>query len=767
MKIKAVYGIMLTLLLTMLPICSFTPIVEAETSGSTEKYARAHGTAGTTTLGLKTVVTLFPVADSYVNSSSPDSNYGSETSINIEITTGTTKNYTYTYVMFDLSSIPLDAVITSSNLSLYMTYFSAWVTFPPYAYPSITIHYCSDTSWTELGITWNNKPPFDPQVTSGLGGWIFQLYQYYNWNVTSDVSRALSNGKLTEVVKWPNYTDPDDYGRARFQSKEAPMKPKLIVEYLRAPAASEKYALLLSGGVNPTYNYPRYRNDLSFIYKTLLNYYNFQEDYVITIYFDGSSLDLDSDGDNDVDYAATEPNVNTAFNRIKASLDADDLFFIFVTDHGIGYDREADPPGTGGFDDLLREDLNGFPVDEGDEHEGYGYDEAICLWDSDDNKEIEADEVTLDDELATLVSGAAGTIVFVFEQCFSGGFIDDLSASGRIIMTACLEEETSHGISITTIGYNYFAYHWTAAVQGSCADANRDRQISMQEAFNYTIANDEAYTSVEYDSVDTETCQIDDPDGKGGTTTLGLRTRFALCPIADSYVNSLQPDSNYGSEDRLKTQITSGTPKDYNYTYIMFDLTYIPSDVVIQSANLSLFAWSYAYPYPPPDPGPKIYAHYCSNSSWTELGITWNNMPAFDPVDTGYIDQPSLGYNTWNVTEDVISALSNGKLTEVLKWPNYTQSWAYAWIEFQSREETYLDSYLIRGYKPKLTVFVTIMGDVNGDGSVDASDLSDFSEAYGSESGDSNWNLYCDFNSDHKVDASDLFDLGKNYGKTT
>jgi len=57
-------------------------------------------------------------------------------------------------------------------------------------------------------------------------------------------------------------------------------------------------------------------------------------------------------------------------------------------------------------------------------------------------------------------------------------------------------------------------------------------------------------------------------------------------------------------------------------------------------------------------------------------------------------------------------------------------------------------------------------GDVNGDGSVDASDLSELSNVYGSELGDPNWNPNCDFNRDHKVDASDLFDLGKNYGKT-
>ena len=55
-----------------------------------------------------------------------------------------------------------------------------------------------------------------------------------------------------------------------------------------------------------------------------------------------------------------------------------------------------------------------------------------------------------------------------------------------------------------------------------------------------------------------------------------------------------------------------------------------------------------------------------------------------------------------------------------------------------------------------------ILGDVDGDGDVDYSDLSDFSEAYGSEPADPN----CDFNKDDKVDASDLFILSKNYGKT-
>ena len=63
-------------------------------------------------------------------------------------------------------------------------------------------------------------------------------------------------------------------------------------------------------------------------------------------------------------------------------------------------------------------------------------------------------------------------------------------------------------------------------------------------------------------------------------------------------------------------------------------------------------------------------------------------------------------------------------------------------------------------------VHVKLLGDVNGDGSVDASDLFDLSKAYGSEPGDPNWDPDCDFNWDNKIDASDLFDLSKNYGKT-
>lgn len=58
------------------------------------------------------------------------------------------------------------------------------------------------------------------------------------------------------------------------------------------------------------------------------------------------------------------------------------------------------------------------------------------------------------------------------------------------------------------------------------------------------------------------------------------------------------------------------------------------------------------------------------------------------------------------------------------------------------------------------------LGDVDGDGDVDTSDLSVMSNAYGSRNSIPNWNPNCDFNKDNKVDISDLFNIGKNYGKS-
>ena len=80
-------------------------------------------------------------------------------------------------------------------------------------------------------------------------------------------------------------------------------------------------------------------------------------------------------------------------------------------------------------------------------------------------------------------------------QCFSGGFIDDLSGKNRLIATACDYNEPSN--STSNYEYDEFVYHWSAAVLGKYpngktadADYNSDGVISIQEAFHYAASKD-------------------------------------------------------------------------------------------------------------------------------------------------------------------------------------------------------------------------------------------------------------------------------------
>ena len=79
------------------------------------------------------------------------------------------------------------------------------------------------------------------------------------------------------------------------------------------------------------------------------------------------------------------------------------------------------------------------------------------------------------------------------------------------------------------------------------------------------------------------------------------------------------------------------------------------------------------------------------------------------------------------------------------------------WVAWaRAREEVTSDIY----YKTT----VVIPGDVNGDGTVDITDLALVGEAYGTVEGASDYNPDADLNGDGVVDIYDLAECGKNYG---
>ena len=239
----------------------------------------------------------------------------------------------------------------------------------------------------------------------------------------------------------------------------------------------QAYAFIISGGASQGNNHIRYWNDCAFIYRALVEYYGYADDHIRVCISDGtdpapdrsdgtnSPPDLDGDGDDDIEYPATQVYIEQVFGELAATLNATDQLFIFTTDHG------------------------------GQES---GQDCHLNLWNFEELR---------DDELAALVAALpCQTILCAFEQCYSGGMIDDLAGDGRVIATAADWDEPSYAMGPYYI-YDAFVYFWTAAVawqypDGTPVDADTDDDglVSMHEAFLFAEANDQENETPQYSS---------------------------------------------------------------------------------------------------------------------------------------------------------------------------------------------------------------------------------------------------------------------------
>jgi len=249
-------------------------------------------------------------------------------------------------------------------------------------------------------------------------------------------------------------------------------------QYIPAPGqrAGENYALLMSGGANAGNNHIRYWNDMAYIYYTLINVYSFDEDNIFVLMSDGdnsgndrsdgtnSPTDLDGDGDQDYTDPCTHDKVIEYMNDLATTLTSQDSLFIFTTDHGGG--------STSG-----------------------GNDSYLNLW---NNQQLRDDEFA--DELDDI---SFAQCIITMEQCFSGGFVDDVNAIDNVVIsTAANANEYSYAMAPAYV-YDTYAYFWTAAVAGNLpgwphdmggtavdADTDNDGIVTAREAFVYAEAED-------------------------------------------------------------------------------------------------------------------------------------------------------------------------------------------------------------------------------------------------------------------------------------
>lgn len=230
------------------------------------------------------------------------------------------------------------------------------------------------------------------------------------------------------------------------------------------------YAVIISGGSSLAINHVRYWNDCQAIYNALTYEYGYLDSHIYVLMSDGtnpavdrhliddtydsSPLDLDGDGDNDVQYPATKSAISQVFNTLSTIINNDDYLFVYTIDHGSV---------TGNGEALL------------------------CLW---------GENMTTTEFNAEINKIHSDDINIIMGQCYSGGFVSPLNKVGRVITTACEADELSW--AHTGLFYDEFVYYWTAAVYGEDpygnpvnADSNNDGYVTMAEAYNYATIHDE------------------------------------------------------------------------------------------------------------------------------------------------------------------------------------------------------------------------------------------------------------------------------------
>jgi hypothetical protein len=161
----------------------------------------------------------------------------------------------------------------------------------------------------------------------------------------------------------------------------------------------------------------------------------------------------------------------------------------------------------------------------------------------------------------------------------------------------------------------------------------------------------------------------------------------------------IYPNSNYGGQTHLDIEyFIIGTPP-YQLTYIdivwlKFNLSSVPDGAVVDVATLQLYTVTAGETF-------DVHTYSCSYNSWTELSLTYSNMPSYNTtsMDSALVAAGYQWYN-WSVVDAVTNALSShsSAVTVVMNEPSPHSPFSNVW--FDSKEEP----AQVTDYSPKLTV---------------------------------------------------------------
>ena len=161
-----------------------------------------------------TTVTLNPVADTYIDSLFPTSNFGGQNVLDV---LKSPFGVDVAFLRFDLGSIPQTALISNAALRLHSDGVMETVV--------VGVHSVSNNSWDEMTTSFRNYPKWgnssldNMTLSSSSSAW-------YGWNVTSAIgagSSVVSFAVVSESIT--------QIGMVEFDSREGSSPPQLVVTY--------------------------------------------------------------------------------------------------------------------------------------------------------------------------------------------------------------------------------------------------------------------------------------------------------------------------------------------------------------------------------------------------------------------------------------------------------------------------------------------------------------------------------------------------------
>jgi hypothetical protein len=165
----------------------------------------------------------------------------------------------------------------------------------------------------------------------------------------------------------------------------------------------------------------------------------------------------------------------------------------------------------------------------------------------------------------------------------------------------------------------------------------------------------------------------------GAYASSGRTSSSTLTPVADTYVDSSNPDTNYG----LSPQLKIGGQRAVRIAYLKFDLSALAGKTVI-SAHLQL--WVY-------NPAQGTYSvSPVSDTSWTELGTTYSNRPRRGHATASVTSPTADTWTDFDVTEQVKASLGNLASIAISSRSSHT-------LDLDSREVSYQKPKLIVKYR--------------------------------------------------------------------